>query len=65
MEYGLWPVEDEFNKIKAIDVLILVLMEYGLWLCCKNTDLCRKSVLILVLMEYGLWPAAAASINSS
>ena len=39
----------------AAPVLILVLMEYGLWLIEVTTNLLWKSVLILVLMEYGLW----------
>ena len=30
MEYGLWPDEDR-PEIARRDVLILVLMEYGLW----------------------------------
>ena len=36
-------------------VLILVLMEYGLWLRCTRTGGILSEVLILVLMEYGLW----------
>ena len=37
-------------------VLILVLMEYGLWRSAKLfAGLLVCSVLILVLMEYGLW----------
>ena len=39
-------------------VLILVLMEYGLWLAHKGVQKFYK-VLILVLMEYGLWQARA------
>ena len=36
-------------------VLILVLMEYGLW-HSDETFICYPfTVLILVLMEYGLW----------
>ena len=39
------------------DVLILVLMEYGLWQSyLSNNDIAAQCVLILVLMEYGLWP---------
>ena len=43
----------------ASKVLILVLMEYGLW---QNHEIFEKGfnhVLILVLMEYGLWQDAA------
>ena len=42
------------NKVELV-VLILVLMEYGLWLL--HAVLMPRSgfVLILVLMEYGLW----------
>ena len=36
-------------------VLILVLMEYGLWQAYKALKELVLSVLILVLMEYGLW----------
>ena len=36
-------------------VLILVLMEYGLWPMVERTYIVRDMVLILVLMEYGLW----------
>ena len=36
-------------------VLILVLMEYGLWQCGQNHNRGSVNVLILVLMEYGLW----------
>ena len=37
-------------------VLILVLMEYGLWPRSRGGQGRRDRVLILVLMEYGLWP---------
>ena len=43
-------------------VLILVLMEYGLWHSkadCEDSS--RSRVLILVLMEYGLWRVSALS----
>ena len=47
------------RREEARAVLILVLMEYGLWL---SSELIRFSacntVLILVLMEYGLWHMA-------
>ena len=36
-------------------VLILVLMEYGLWLSSQHLTSTSRRVLILVLMEYGLW----------
>ena len=36
-------------------VLILVLMEYGLWLFLEFLAKPLIYVLILVLMEYGLW----------
>ena len=39
-------------------VLILVLMEYGLWLNMFRTNHRETKVLILVLMEYGLWLSA-------
>ena len=43
------------TKCYYFDVLILVLMEYGLGLECQTLDEAkRKAVLILVLMEYGL-----------
>ena len=46
-------------------VLILVLMEYGLWRRTLRHSFSRLSVLILVLMEYGLWPIAAKVIAKS
>ena len=36
-------------------VLILVLMEYGLWHDFVTCEVHLHGVLILVLMEYGLW----------
>ena len=36
-------------------VLILVLMEYGLWRYVRDVPELFLIVLILVLMEYGLW----------
>ena len=46
-------------------VLILVLMEYGLWQkTCKAYDKVGK-VLILVLMEYGLWPFRVVTITTA
>ena len=55
MEYGLWRDTAAAAAVAAAQVLILVLMEYGLWLnkqCSIPNIVC---VLILVLMEYGLW----------
>ena len=52
-------VSDVFEAIidtVVEDVLILVLMEYGLWLLAIHRLLRLHHVLILVLMEYGLWP---------
>ena len=46
-------IVDDLNK-KLKDVLILVLMEYGLWPSMYAADGWHY-VLILVLMEYGLW----------
>ena len=49
----------DFYIIVAISqfVLILVLMEYGLWLNLQKVwRTSHNWVLILVLMEYGLWP---------
>ena len=40
-------------------VLILVLMEYGLWPIKMKEEGIPSAVLILVLMEYGLWPGDA------
>ena len=45
-------VED--TKVAA-KVLILVLMEYGLWQQEEQGMSLNIDVLILVLMEYGLW----------
>ena len=42
-------------------VLILVLMEYGLWPGEQAGIMDIYSVLILVLMEYGLWRYSPAS----
>ena len=43
-----------------LKVLILVLMEYGLWLKSLETlENDERLVLILVLMEYGLWQISA------
>ena len=50
-------VSDCFIRLKTgrIPVLILVLMEYGLWLNGVTVSYGIAPVLILVLMEYGLW----------
>ena len=55
MEYGLWQTKAVATCF-ILQVLILVLMEYGLWLhwWSSQQNGIRK-VLILVLMEYGLW----------
>ena len=42
-------------RAKGYHVLILVLMEYGLWHSETPADGTSPTVLILVLMEYGLW----------
>ena len=36
-------------------VLILVLMEYGIWAADPQLKALAEQVLILVLMEYGIW----------
>ena len=52
-------VSDRFRQARQnahCRVLILVLMEYGLWqVSFKDGESIKKGVLILVLMEYGLW----------
>ena len=52
MEYGLRQYMPLFNELE-VNVLILVLMEYGLRLL-ENLFKPLFIVLILVLMEYGL-----------
>ena len=44
-------------------VLILVLMEYGLWREDGRIGRRPFDVLILVLMEYGLWPHPSAVVT--
>ena len=63
MEYGLWHSVVVHHWSYGEAVLILVLMEYGLWLPSHGTESVSRCVLILVLMEYGLWhsPAPAQS----
>ena len=48
--------EDDYWDAIADNVLILVLMEYGLWRHGTFQGQRVDLVLILVLMEYGLWP---------
>ena len=47
-----WEVAQQVNDVA---VLILVLMEYGLWPRVRGHHDSGRLVLILVLMEYGLW----------
>mgnify|MGYP007069954868 CR=1 FL=1 len=55
MEDGLWPAITDDNACEFM-VLILVLMEDGLWLLdVTNVFAINQVVLILVLMEDGLW----------
>ena len=55
---GIWSLTTHLAGVHFVprQVLILVLMEYGLWLRL-GSPACRGpvQVLILVLMEYGLW----------
>ena len=57
MEYGLWVESKSSTSNSTIMwVLILVLMEYGLWDQDQPNQVVElNGVLILVLMEYGLW----------
>ena len=55
MEYGLWLSTGSYVAAAGGVVLILVLMEYGLWLRLRGLVRLSSTVLILVLMEYGLW----------
>ena len=53
---GIWSLTAPlFGQTQPAPVLILVLMEYGLWLFIPYSSNERACVLILVLMEYGLW----------
>ena len=55
MEYGLWR-RRHCQGDQTSFVLILVLMEYGLWRDPEGVNPDGVVwVLILVLMEYGLW----------
>ena len=55
MEYALWLRRWDFLNQMEVTVLILVLMEYALWLGAGAVILAIAGVLILVLMEYALW----------
>ena len=48
-----------------IQVLILVLMEYGLWQYRLHVEGQYCRVLILVLMEYGLWPVEGPTASTA
>ena len=48
-------LNSQFLRWRLFLVLILVLMEYGLWPRSSALSACSGCVLILVLMEYGLW----------
>ena len=54
---GIWSLTKRRlpSRILKSGVLILVLMEYGLWRMLINLSINYLTVLILVLMEYGLW----------
>ena len=47
--------ETDYPVAHPMAVLILVLMEYGLWPTPVDVRQKALMVLILVLMEYGLW----------
>ena len=54
---GIWSLTEQGTcaRLVRVHVLILVLMEYGLWLTDTCIEFAYNEVLILVLMEYGLW----------
>ena len=54
---GIWSLTTAANVVRTLraDVLILVVMEYGLWPGRKTHNSSANTVLILVVMEYGLW----------
>ena len=58
--------DDKCHSSYGIDVivLILVLMEYGLWRHLPQEGRKGTEVLILVLMEYGLWQIMAKYISN-
>ena len=65
MEDGLWLLKlSVFFSLMQL-VLILVLMEDGLWPTSATAIIPQQEVLILVLMEDGLWPAAVAAYNDA
>ena len=55
---GIWSVTKWFyiSQLTYCLVLILVLLEYGLWRKWTTFTWTSWDVLILVLLEYGLWP---------
>ncbi len=59
---SLTLLEIELSSIRH-GVLILVLMEYALWLQPETNDGKQYLVLILVLMEYALWQRMAEINN--
>ena len=53
---GIWSLTQVPSSLSTpFSVLILVLMEYGLWQTEFRRLVSMGKVLILVLMEYGLW----------
>ena len=54
---GIWSLTRQWCTVWpfAKSVLILVVMEYGLWRRWTLQSSIQKEVLILVVMEYGLW----------
>ena len=61
---GIWSLTvGQHMLLTGAPVLILVLMEYGLWLQEEVEKEENRCVLILVLMEYGLWPVSVRSLK--
>ena len=56
MDDGLWPEVNDAIQYLSFMVLILVLVDDGLWQSCIYTGRARQIVLILVLVDDGLWP---------
>ena len=55
---GLWSLTNFLQNKNCSNrkVLILVVLDYGLWLCfLKRIRTMRVTVLILVVLDYGLW----------
>ena len=54
---GIWSLTTIAEKATVLKpgVLILVVMEYGLWQFPTKVETLIFFVLILVVMEYGLW----------